>query len=75
MAPAKAEERVYQAGDRVMFCGWPSTVVWVNPPNRWWHKHEYHVTMDAKGYTHTTDLERTAIGVHSEELEPLCNEE
>jgi len=74
MAPVKVGERVYAVGDRVNFCRWPSTVVYVNPPSRYWHRYEYQVCMDADPGSRLSDLERTAIGVHSEDLEPLSKE-
>ena len=71
MAPAKCE-RVYRVGDRVRFCGWPGTVSCANEPHPYWPRWEYHVTMDPAGCcSRTTAIERTAIGVGAEELEPL----
>ena len=55
-----------------MFCGWPSTIVLVTLPHRWAPRYTYRVQMDAEFCCRTTDQDRMAIGVRSEDLKPLC---
>jgi hypothetical protein len=63
--------RIYQVGERVLFYGRPSTVVYASPPHRYWPRWTYDVVIDGDGLHGPTELARTAIGVRGEELEPL----